>query len=105
MGVSHFSVVSSTWSVLTKDASANVTLTAQEAADVGILVVSATDGDTDYVAFPAAIEGKVLIVYNADAATDVIVKVTGQTGVTIGETKHAILRCTATDFVRVTADA
>lgn len=104
-GVSHFSAITSTLSMLTKDATGGITLTAQEAIDVGILKVSATTANSDYVTFPTAITGKVLIVHNADAATDVIIKVSGQTGVTIGETKCAILYCNGTDFVRLTADA
>jgi len=105
MGVSHFSAVSSVFSVLTKDATPNVVLTAQEAQDVGILIVSASDANSDYISFPTAITGKVLIVTNNDAGQDVVIKVAGQTGITIGETKSAILYCNGTDFVRLTADA
>lgn len=104
MSVSHFSAISSTLSVLEKDATGGKTLTEQEGADVGILIVTATTADSDYVSFPSAIAGKKLIVVNQDAATDVIVKVAGKTGITVGEACTAVLMCNGTDFVRVTAD-
>lgn len=104
MGVSHFSAISSTKSVLSKVATGGITLTAQEAIDVGILIITATTANSDFVAFPTAIEGKVLIVANQDAAQDVIIKVTGQAGITIGEACTAILVCNGTTFVRITAD-
>ena len=105
MGVSHFSAISSTFSVLEVGSiTANKTLTKQEAQDVGILTLT-VDAARDVV-FPSAIEGKILIVKNNTGATHAVtVKVSGQTGVAIAATKTAILRCTGTDFARVTADA
>lgn len=103
MGVSHFSSVSSTVSVLALGAvTAKRTLTAQEAQDVGILTCTLT-GAQD-IEFPTAIEGKVLIVANASGAAATI-KVTGQTGIAVASNKVAILRCGSADFARVTADA
>lgn len=102
MGVSHFSAVSATVSVLALGAvTAKKVLTTQQAIDAGIITCTLT-GAQD-IEFPVPIEGKVLIVVNAsgDAAT---VKVTGATGIVVATAKTAILRCSATDFVRVTAD-
>jgi hypothetical protein len=91
---------------LSKDATNDVTLTAQEGIDVGILIASAVATAGKSIIFPTAIEGKLLVVSNADADGAVTVKVgaTG-TGVAIAAGKSAILRCSSTDFVRVTADA
>lgn len=105
MGVSHFSAISATFSGLDLGSiTANKTLTAQQAIDVGILEAS-LDAARDVV-FPTAIPGKILVVKNNTGATHAVtVKVSGQTGVAVAATKTAILRCTGTDFVRVTADA
>lgn len=103
MGVSHFSAVSPTVSVLalgtiTKER----TLTSQEAIDCGIITVTCTGAQN--IVFPAAINGKVVIIANATGAT-ATVKVSGATGIAVASNKTAILRCSGTDFVRVTADA
>lgn len=83
---------------------ADVALTAQEAADVGILDTTLTAAKS--VVFPTAIKGKVLIVKNTTGATHAVtVKVAGQTGIAVAATKVAMLYCDGTDFVRVTADA
>jgi hypothetical protein len=105
MGVSHFSAISSTFSVMAiGSVTANKTLTAQEAVDHGIFTIT-VDAARDLI-FPTAIEGKVIIVKNETGATHAVtVKVSGQTGIAVAATKTAILRCTGTDFVRVTADA
>lgn len=106
MGVSHFSAVSSTFSVMNIGAlAADKTLTAQEAQDVGI--ITATPSASKSVIFPKAIEGKIVVVSNGASATyTVTVKVGADgTGIAVAATKSAILRCTGTDFVRVTADA
>lgn len=103
MGVSHFSSVSSTFTVTTKDVTNDVTMTKQEQADTGVLVLSAT-GTGKIVSFPEAKQGHVLIVRNL-GANSCYVKVTGQTGVSVGAGKAAILECTGTDYVRITADA
>lgn len=106
MGVSHFSAISSTFSVLDLGAiSDDVALDTQQAQDVGILVVK--PGASKSVIFPKAIEGKILVVVNAAAATHAVtVKVgTDGTGIAVAATKTAILRCTGTDFARVSADA
>jgi hypothetical protein len=104
-GVSHFSAISSTFSKLTKDCTNDVTLTAQEAVDVGIFVPSAVAAAGKALIFPSAINGKVLFVNNTDADGALTIKVTGQSGVAIAATKSAILYCNGTDFVRLTADA
>jgi len=105
MGVSHFSAVSSTFSTLSKDLTNDVTLTAQEAQDVGIFIPSAVAAAGKALIFPTAITGKVLLVNNTDADGAMTVKVTGQSGIAIAATKSAVLYCNGTDFVRVTADA
>ena len=105
MGVSHFSAVSSTFSVLALGAvAADKTLTTQEAQDVGIVTI--TPGASIDLIFPKAIEGKLLIVKNDAAATHAVTVQVGAagTGIAVAATKSAILRCTGTDFVRVTAD-
>jgi hypothetical protein len=106
MGVSHFSAVAPTFSVLALGTvAADKTLTTQEAQDVGIL--TATPSANKSVIFPKAIEGKVLIVSNEASATHTLTVKVGAdgTGVAVAAAKSAILRCTGTDFVRVTADA
>jgi hypothetical protein len=106
MGVSHFSATSGVFSVMAVDASAgDVTLTKQEVADNTIFDVTGVKGSGAALIFPSAPEGKIIIVRNEDAADDVTVKVTGQTGVAVGEGKTAILKSNGTDFERVTADA
>ena len=86
---------------------ADITLTKQQAADVGIFDITATAAKK--LIFPTAIAGKVIIVHNRTAATHgVTVTVDDSSGVAVAATKTAILRCTeagaAEDFVRVTAD-
>jgi hypothetical protein len=84
---------------------ADITLTSQEAADVGIIDVTATAAKA--IILPAVIEGKVIIVKNSTAATHAVTVKVGAsgTGVAVAATKTAILRCGATDIERVTADA
>lgn len=52
---------------------------------------------------PAANPGKPYIVFN-NTTSGVTFKVTGQTGVSVGSGKRAILVCESTDIARVTAD-
>ena len=80
----------------------DTTLTAQQAADVGILFTTLTAAKD--LIFPTAITGKILHVVNASGYA-VTIKVAGQTGVAVASAKAAILVCSGTDFVRVTADA
>lgn len=105
MGVTHFSAVNSVFPVYKCAPADDVTLTSQEGADTGI--IEATPTASKSIIFPAAIEGKMVIVHNkADATYTITVKVGASgTGVTVAATKSAILRCSGTDFVRVTADA
>jgi hypothetical protein len=82
----------------------DVTLTAQEAADVGVIDATATASKA--IVFPAGIKGKVLVVTNSTSATyAVTVKVSGKTGVAVAAAKSAILYCNGTDFIRISADA
>lgn len=67
-----------------------------------VITASNSNGAVNAV-FPVAQPGKILVAYNA-TSYNLVVKVSGQTGITIATTKTAILRCSATDFVRVTAD-
>ncbi len=67
-----------------------------------IITVSNANGAVDAIATPTA--GKVYIVSNASGYA-LTFKATGQTGVTIANSKTAIVRGNGTDFVRVTADA
>jgi len=80
----------------------DTTLTAQQAADVGVLFTTLTAAKD--LIFPTAINGKILHVVNASGYA-VTIKVAGQTGIAVASAKSAILACSATDFVRVTADA
>lgn len=105
MGVSHFSAVSSTFSTLSIDATTDVTLTAQQAADVGVLIATAVASAGKAAIFPSAPNGKILIVRNIDADGALTVKITGQTGIVVAAAKSAILVSNGTDFVRLTADA
>lgn len=84
---------------------ADITLTSQEAADIGIIDVTATAAKS--IILPAAINGKVIIVKNSTSATHgVTVKVGASgTGIAVAAAKTAILMCGATDIERVTADA
>lgn len=67
-----------------------------------ILTVSAADQAVNAIATPTA--GKIYMVYNA-CGSNLTIKATGQTGVTIANTKTALVRGNGTDFVRCTADA
>ena len=69
MGVTHFSAVISTFPVLKKAISDNITLTDQEAVDVGILEVTPSANGKSII-FPRAIEGKILFVANLASATN-----------------------------------
>lgn len=104
MGVSHFSAINSVKNTLNiPSTGADTTLTAQQAIDAGIVTITLTAAKS--LIFPTAIEGLILIVANLTADTHgVTVKVAGQTGVAIAAARTAILRCSGTDFVRVTAD-
>lgn len=106
MGVTHFSAVISTFPVLKKAISDNITLTDQEAADVGILEVTPSANGKSII-FPKAIEGKILFVANLASATNAVtIKVgTSGTGVSVPANKSAILRCTGEDFVAVYVEA
>jgi len=99
----HANAVNSIFPTMQKDCTNDVTLTNAEAANASIIKITAS-GTSKSLILPAAIDGKMLIVYNA-GANAVTVKVTGQTGVAIATTKTAILRCNDTDILRVTADA
>lgn len=74
------------------------------AANAKALILSATNADGAVNAIAPATAGKVFIVYNGTGQT-LTIKVTGQSGVAIANTKTAIVRCNGTDYVRVTADA
>lgn len=105
MGLSHFSAVSSTFSTLTIAlTSVDTTLTKQQAADA--TVIDITLGAAKAIIFPVAIPGKMVIIRNLTSATHgATVKVSGATGIAVAAAKAAVLVCTDTDFVRVTADA
>ena len=105
MGLSHFSAVSSVFSTLSiASTGADTTLTTQQAADATVIDITLTAAKS--IIFPKAIPGKVVIIRNLTAATHgVTVKVTGATGIAVAAAKAAVLVCTDTDFVRVTADA
>lgn len=84
---------------------ADITLSEQEASDIGIIDVTATAAKS--IIFPTAKRGKILIIVNTTAATHAVTVKVGAsgTGIAVAAAKTAILRCTGTDFVRVTADA
>lgn len=105
MGVTHFSAVISTFPVLKKTISKDITLTDQEAADVGILEVTPS-ANSKSIIFPKAIEGKILFVTNLASATNAVTIKVGATGtgVSVPANKSAILRCTNEDFVAVYID-
>jgi len=105
MGVSHFSAISSTFSALNVASTGeHTTLTAQQAADAGIITITLTAAKD--LIFPSAPDGKIIIVSNLTANTHgVTVQIGDSTGVTIAAAKTAILRSNGTDWVRVTADA
>jgi hypothetical protein len=52
---------------------------------------------------PAAFPGHEYLVYN-HTANNVILRVTGQTGITVATTKRAVLGCEAVDVARYSAD-
>lgn len=104
MGVSHFSAIAGVFSVYTKTAGADITLTAQEAADNTVFDITASASLN--LIFPVGTaQGKVIILRNETGATYTVTpKVSGQTGVAIAAAKTAVLKCNGTDFERVTAD-
>lgn len=79
------------WTLSTTERKATI-LTATGTADAGVAAI----------ATPTA--GKIYIVINATGQA-LTIKASGQTGVSIANTKTAIVRGNGTDFVRVTADA
>lgn len=67
-----------------------------------IVVTNAGSGATT-IAWPGVMPGHSFIVLNG-SGQDCIFKVTGGTGITVADTKKAILVGNTTDIVRVTAD-
>jgi hypothetical protein len=67
------------------------------------IIVTASGAFAVTLNLPAAFPGSHYILYN-NTANNVILKVTGQTGVTVATGKRAILVCESTDVARVTAD-
>lgn len=67
------------------------------------LIVTNAGSGASTLTWPAAFPGYVVVVYN-NSGQNAIFEVTGQAGITVANTKRAILVCDATTFQRVTAD-
>jgi hypothetical protein len=86
---------------------ADVTLTAAQAATIGIIEVT-TGHATNAFIIPAAnaITGKMYIIVNNDAALAANIKVSGGTVITVAATKNALVYINSAGAVeRLTADA
>ena len=82
-------------------AGATVTLSPNQSQPSEIIVTGATVAST--VVFPGAFNGMSFVAYN-NSSSGCTFKVTGQTGISVGSAKRAILVCEAADIARVTAD-
>lgn len=82
-------------------AHADWTLTADEE-EADTIVVSNSDQSANIIATP--IPGKKFLVVNLTTA-NIVIKASGQTGITIATLKSAMVRGTGADFARATADA
>jgi hypothetical protein len=91
--------VRSEQSVLTLVSDSDYSMPENYAREVGVLLVDpSTDGGTTTITYPRAVKGRMITVKNTGTANSVLVKVTGQTGVTIPISQSAILLDNGTDF-------
>lgn len=79
-----------------------VNLTPDQCLASEVIVTDAGSGATTVV-WPGAFPGHVFVVYNHSGQA-VTFKVTGKTGISVADTKRALLVCEAADIARVTAD-
>lgn len=100
--VTSINSVRSSMSVLTLVTDSDYAMPANYAEEAGILFVNATadDGNTT-ITYPSAVKGRIVIVRNTGTANSVVVKVTGQTGITIPINYSAMLLDNGTDFTVV----
>lgn len=85
--------------VLTMTMDADYAMPTNYAQEAGILIVDASGDDgNNTITYASAFKGRVITVKNIGTANSVIVKVTGQTGVTIPINYSAILYDNGTDF-------
>ena len=86
--------------VLTLTTDSDYAMPTNYAMEAGILLVDpSTDGGTTTITYPSAVKGRVITVRNGGTVNSVLVKVTGQTGVTIPFGYSAVLVDNGTDFV------
>ena len=84
--------------------SSTYTLQASEI-NASYLVVTKMGSATSVVSLPAATPGKVYVFKNSTGSSSACTfKVTGQSGIAVGDGSHAVLVCGAADIVRVTPD-
>lgn len=90
----------SIYPVLTLTLTADYEMPTNYAEEAGILLVDASGDDgNNTITYPSSQKGKVIIVKNTGTANSVIIKVTGQTGITIPFGFSATLVDNGTDFI------
>lgn len=94
--------VRSEQSVLTLTTDSDYAMPTNYAEEAGVLFVDASgDNGSTTITYPSSVKGRIITVRNAGTVNSVVVKVTGQTGITIPINYSAILLDNGTDFTVV----
>lgn len=89
----------------TQGAANSVTLLPDQALASELVITNSVSSTTaSTVSFPGAFPGHLFVAFN-NTASGCTVKVVGQTGISVGSGKRAVLVCEAVDIARAAADA